>query len=52
MARPAPQRVQIIPLSCRKDMKRDRALIPLARSDILLSMVQIFRGGGDEQECP
>jgi mannose-6-phosphate isomerase-like protein (cupin superfamily) len=33
-----------------QDMKRDRALIPLARSDILLSMVQIFRGGGGEQE--
>jgi mannose-6-phosphate isomerase-like protein (cupin superfamily) len=31
-------------------MKRDRALVPLARSDILLSMVQIFRGGGGEQE--
>jgi mannose-6-phosphate isomerase-like protein (cupin superfamily) len=31
-------------------MKRDRALVPLARSDILLSMVQVFRGGGGEQE--
>jgi mannose-6-phosphate isomerase-like protein (cupin superfamily) len=33
-----------------KGMKRDRALIPLARSDTLLSMVQVFRGGGGEQE--
>lgn len=32
------------------DMTRERALIPLARSDILISMVQIFRNGGGEQE--
>jgi mannose-6-phosphate isomerase-like protein (cupin superfamily) len=31
-------------------MKRERALVPLARSDTLLSMVQIFRPGGGEQE--
>jgi mannose-6-phosphate isomerase-like protein (cupin superfamily) len=31
-------------------MKRDRALIPLAQSDTLLSVIQIFRGDGGEQE--
>lgn len=32
-----------------KHMKRDRALIPLACSDLLLSMVQIFHGGGKQE---
>jgi mannose-6-phosphate isomerase-like protein (cupin superfamily) len=30
-------------------MKRDRALIPLARSDTLFSMVQVFRAGGEQE---
>ncbi|MEJ5979516.1 cupin domain-containing protein [Novosphingobium sp. PS1R-30] len=30
--------------------KRDRALVPLVKTQTLLSMVQVFRGGGGEQE--
>lgn len=33
-----------------EQVKRDRALIPLVKTENLLSMVQIFRGGGGEQE--
>jgi mannose-6-phosphate isomerase-like protein (cupin superfamily) len=32
------------------DLKRTRALVPLAKTDTLLSMVQVFRGSGGEQE--
>ena len=31
-------------------MKRDRALVPLVKTQTLLSMVQVFRGRGGEQE--
>jgi mannose-6-phosphate isomerase-like protein (cupin superfamily) len=33
-----------------ENLKRDRALVPLVKTQSLLSMVQIFRGGGGEQE--
>lgn len=32
------------------DQRRDRALVPLVKTQTLLSMVQVFRGGGGEQE--
>lgn len=32
------------------ELKRDRALVPLVKTQTMLSMVQIFRGGGGEQE--
>ena len=31
-------------------LKRNRALVPLVKTDTLLSMVQVFRGSGGEQE--
>ncbi len=33
-----------------ENLKRDRALVPLAKTQSLLSMVQVFRGSGGEQE--
>jgi mannose-6-phosphate isomerase-like protein (cupin superfamily) len=33
-----------------QELKRSRALIPLAKTDTLLSMVQVFKGAGGEQE--
>lgn len=33
-----------------ENVKRSRALVPLVKTQTLLSMVQIFRGGGGEQE--
>src|SRR5262245_20392998 len=32
------------------DMKRNRALVPLVKTQTMLSMVQVFRGDGGEQE--
>jgi mannose-6-phosphate isomerase-like protein (cupin superfamily) len=31
-------------------LKRDRALVPLAKTQTMLSMVQVFQGSGGEQE--
>ena len=33
-----------------QNIKRSRALVPLVKTQTLLSMVQVFRGGGGEQE--
>jgi mannose-6-phosphate isomerase-like protein (cupin superfamily) len=33
-----------------ENLKRNRALIPLVKTQNMISMVQVFRGGGGEQE--
>lgn len=49
--RPQPStRMKTFRYAAPENLKRNRALVPLVKTQTLLSMVQIFRGGGGEQE--
>jgi mannose-6-phosphate isomerase-like protein (cupin superfamily) len=49
--RPQPStRMKTFRYATPENLKRDRALVPLVKTQSLLSMVQVFRGGGGEQE--